>query len=530
MGGKDWKDVEAREVTDLFFRATSSEPELGLRPYQMEARKAVAESWVEGRTALVVMPTGTGKSRLAGAICWDVKSRGKKTLVLCPTIILCQQMYEDLRALGLHVSIEQAENRADRWGDVVVASVATLKGRRLASYHRGHFGAVIADECHRSVSKMYRSIFSHFDAHRVGLTATPMRSDGVGLCSVFDRVAFQMNLLDAIRDGWLVQLDVRTVHTQWDVKQIKEVAGDVDPESVAAELVRSGVMLEAAVTLADLVKTSRAVAFMPTVKSSIAFMAELKSKGVEAGHIDANTSPVERQRLFKSFAAGEIRVLCNVACLTEGWNCPEADVVALMSPTKSVGRLMQMIGRVTRLASGKTRATVLDFCPGRMRKGRLAAPADALAGRMLDDDTIGAVGDGNLVDQLAKAENTAEELKELRARKEQRDAERRERSERLKRLAKWRSANYAVERHDAGLVLGKDGEERPSLREMRTAKPEMTDEQRRRAGLATAKQAAVLKRAGANPWMKRSLANEAMAILSSNGWRWPGDSVPAKFR
>src|SRR5690606_19138992 len=68
--------------------APQAAPELSLRPYQSEARKAVLEAHSRLRGALVVLPTGTGKTRTAGGVIWDYKLAGQKTLVLCPTITL----------------------------------------------------------------------------------------------------------------------------------------------------------------------------------------------------------------------------------------------------------------------------------------------------------------------------------------------------------------------------------------------------------------------------------------------------------
>src|SRR5690606_6179226 len=124
-------------------------PDLSLRSYQKAAREAVHAVHRRSKGALVVLPTGAGKSRLAGAVAWDHHVRNSKVLVLCPTIVLCRQMYNGLRALGLRCDIEQADNRVS-WPlpPVVVASVATMKGQRLKSFPRDAFGLVIADEAH----------------------------------------------------------------------------------------------------------------------------------------------------------------------------------------------------------------------------------------------------------------------------------------------------------------------------------------------------------------------------------------------
>jgi len=307
--------------------APKAAPELDLRPYQSAARKAVLEAHRSLRGALVVLPTGTGKTRTAGAVIWDYKVAGQKTLVLCPTITLVVQMYNDLRKLGLRPTIEQASNKADRYmADVVVASVATMKGDRLRSWPRDAFGLVIADEAHRSISGMYSEIFGWFEpAKLLGLTATPIRADGVSLGNVFDTTAYQMAMLTAIRDGWLVPLKFKTAITDFDPKALRTLAGEVDASSVAAEITRSGLLHEAANTLAELADGERAVAFLPTVASSKAFVGELLARGVRAEHVDGTTPEDLRNEMFARFASGETRALSNVAVLTEGWDCLDSE-------------------------------------------------------------------------------------------------------------------------------------------------------------------------------------------------------------
>jgi superfamily II DNA or RNA helicase len=511
-------------------QAPQAAPELDLRPYQAAARKAVLEAHRSLRGALVVLPTGTGKTRTAGAVIWDYKIAGQKTLVLCPTITLVVQMYNDLRKLGLRPTIEQASNKADRYmADVVVASVATLKGERLKSWSRSEFGLVIADEAHRSISDMYSEIFGWFESAKLlGLTATPIRADGVSLGNVFDTTAYQMAMLDAIRDGWLVPLKFKTAITDFDPKALRTLAGEVDASSVAAEITRSGLLHEAANTLAELANGERTVAFLPTVASSKAFVGELLARGVPAEHVDGTTPEDLRNEVFARFTAGETRVLSNVAVLTEGWDCPAASVIALLSPTKSWARLTQMIGRGTRLAPGKTHALVLDFCPGRMKRGRLASPADALAGRMLDDKVYEQLArEGDLAESIAQAEKTVEELEDRKRKSEKAAREKAARVKELADLAKKRGYTYGVQEHDAEALLGGVGGWDRGYVANDVEGP--SEEERRKAlKLCSVRQAAILRRAGLNPDLKWWIAKEALDAYFANGKRFPQEVLDNK--
>jgi superfamily II DNA or RNA helicase len=509
---------------DLF---ASQEPPGGtqppsLRPHQAVALQRLLGAFQRVRGALVCHGTGLGKTRLAGAAAWEFKLRGLRVLMICPTIEITRQCYEAMRALGLSATIEQADNRATRpLPDVTVACVATLRKTRLRGFRPDDFGLLIVDECHAAVAARYRAIVDYFaSAKLLGVTATADRTDGLSLANVFDEVAHEMSMLEGIQQGYLAPLKFKTAITDFDAKKLRTMAGDVSAGSVEAELTRSGALHEAASTLAELAPIERTVAFLPTVASSKAFVGELLAKGVKALHVDGTTPSDVRKFYFAQIKAGHARVLSNVGCLVEGFDLPEISVVALLNPTKSRLRLTQMVGRGTRLAPGKTHCLVLDFCPGRLRKGRLASPADALAGRMLEDDVYRHVAkEGDLAKAIADAELTAEKLAERKRRAAETAKRKADRVAELAKLAKSKPFTYGVQDHDAAAVLGGQGPATSTYVSNDVTVDE--DTWRKQRGICSIKQAKVLERHGLNPHMKRWLARIAMDALKENGWKLP---------
>ncbi|WP_301173560.1 DEAD/DEAH box helicase family protein [Brevibacillus nitrificans] len=155
------------------------------RYYQKEAIRAVSETIETGhRKALLIMATGTGKTRTASSLT-DVLSRGghvTNTLFLADRTALVKQAKDDFKNYLPDMSLcNLLSNKDDKTARIVFSTYPTMlnaidsvksdDGKRLFS--PAHFDLIIIDEAHRSIFKKYRTIFEYFDGIMVGLTATP---------------------------------------------------------------------------------------------------------------------------------------------------------------------------------------------------------------------------------------------------------------------------------------------------------------------------------------------------------------------
>ncbi|WP_068793505.1 DEAD/DEAH box helicase family protein [Brevibacillus laterosporus] len=155
------------------------------RYYQKEAIRAVSETIETGhRKALLVMATGTGKTRTASSLT-DVLSRGghvTNTLFLADRTALVKQAKDDFKNYLPDMSLcNLLSNKDDKMARIVFSTYPTMlnaldsvksdDGKRL--FTPAHFDLIIIDEAHRSIFKKYRTIFEYFDGIMVGLTATP---------------------------------------------------------------------------------------------------------------------------------------------------------------------------------------------------------------------------------------------------------------------------------------------------------------------------------------------------------------------
>ena len=347
-----------------------------LRPYQQQARDRIHAEWDAGHTrTLLVLPTGTGKTIVFASVAADQVRAGDRVLILAHRGELLEQAADKLqRSTGLVSAVEKAESTClDSWFRVVVGSVQTLqRTARLERFPQDYFGTIIIDEAHHAITDGYRRILDYFSGAKVlGVTATPDRGDMRNLGEVFDSLAFEYKLPDAIKEGYLCKIMAQTIPLQLDITSVTMSGGDyavgdlgtaLDPylEQIAAEMARR-------------CKSRKTVVFLPLIKTSQKFRDLLNAKGFRAAEVNGQSD--DRRQVLADFDAGKYNVLCNSMLLTEGWDCPSVDCVVVLRPTKVRSLYSQMVGRGTRLSPGKTDLLLLDFL-WMTDKHELCRPAD----------------------------------------------------------------------------------------------------------------------------------------------------------
>lgn len=386
-----------------------------LRPYQQAALDATRSQLQQYNSAVVVLPTGLGKTVFAAKLIaeWD---RGN-TLFLAHTRELINQAADKLGAeLGYRPGVEmniQGVETDTLWqgGLSVVGSVQTMYGdRRLAKYDRHPFGLIVVDECHHATSATYKKVIEHFQSLNpnlkvVGITATPNRADGTALGLMFESVAYQMSINDAVGQGWLapvVQEYVVVDSLDFDgIKTKKNEFGEADfnASQLEAVLTQEEMLHKMAVPTLEKVGDRPTLVFTATVRHAHELAAVLnRYKPGCAAAVDGGTAPEQRKEIVADFSAGRKQFLCNCAVLTEGFDAPNCAAVVMGRPTKSLSLYTQMMGRGLRplpgtvdgvpdaqdrrlaiLTSGKPNCLVLDFVGNSNHK--LANSYDVLGGK-----------------------------------------------------------------------------------------------------------------------------------------------------
>ena len=333
-----------------------------LRPYQGEAVAAIEDEWGKGvKRTLLVLPTGTGKTICFAKVTEDCVRMGDRVLILAHRGELLDQARDKIaKATGLGCSIEKAEESClDSFFRVTVGSVQTLmRQSRLERFKPDYFNTIIIDEAHHALSPSYRNVLDYFDEAKVlGVTATPDRGDMKNLGEVFDTLAYEYRITEAIRQGYLCRIKALTIPLKLDISQVGISAGDYKVGEIGTAL--DPYLDQIADQMAEHCMNRKTVVFLPLIATSQKFRDILNDRGFKAAEVNGESE--DRAEILADFEAGKYNVLCNSMLLTEGWDCPSVDCIVVLRPTKVRGLYCQMVGRGTRLSPGKDHLLLLDF-------------------------------------------------------------------------------------------------------------------------------------------------------------------------
>lgn len=524
---------------------------MNLRPYQNEAKLAILEQWSEGiNKVLAVLPTGTGKTILFSAVTEECVRQGKRVLILAHRGELLDQAADKLmKSTGLGCATEKAEQSClGSWYRVVVGSVQTLmREKRLKGFSENYFDTIIIDEAHHAISDGYQRVLDHFPKAQVlGVTATPDRGDMKNLGSVFDSLAYEYTLPQAIKEGYLSPIKAITIPLKLDLSGVSTQAGDFKASDIDTAL--DPYLYQIADEMLKYCKERKTVVFLPLVKTSQKFRDILISKGFNAAEVNGEST--DRAEILEAFDKGEYNVLCNSMLLTEGWDCPSVDCVIVLRPTKVRGLYCQMVGRGTRLCEGKTELLLLDFL-WHTERHELCRPAhlicqnEEVAEKMTENlaNEAGCAVDIEEAEKQAsedvvaqREESLAKQLKEMKTRK--------------RKLVDPLQYEMSIQAEDLSSYVPAFGWECAPATDKQKAKleklgifPDDIDnagkaklildrlEKRRNAGLTTPKQIRLLESKGfehVGSWSFDS-ASKMIARISANGWRVPRDVDPKTY-
>lgn len=314
-----------------------------LRPYQTD----LLERWdrSKSRRALVVLPTGGGKTNVAVAAIAKVVADGGVAIVVAHRRELIQQVRERLEAAGLNMAslgIADPTSPVQLWGPVGLRN--HLRTKKIKNVR-----LVVIDEAHRSVAGSYTEIIKAFPRARImGLTATPVRLDNRGLGDVYEEIIEGPDAEALIGQGYLSRARIFVPDVFPDVKNVKRSGGDFNRESLAKVVSRRTLVGNIVKEWKKHCEGMKTIAFAVNVRHANIIARKFRAAGIAAAAVSSETSKEKRDELVDRFRRGDLMVLVNCDLFVEGFDVPEARCAILARPTKSLTVHLQQCGRVLR--------------------------------------------------------------------------------------------------------------------------------------------------------------------------------------
>lgn len=545
---------------------------INLRSYQSRAVESVLREWESTSSTLLVQPTGSGKTTVFTEIIR--RMRPARALILAhreELIFQAKRRIEDQG--GLECQIEMADQSASTHfmfkAPVIAATVQTLISgigdrRRMHRFNPLDFGVLVIDEGHHSVADSYKKVIEYFsrnpDLKILGVTATPDRADEEALGQIFETVADVYEILDAIHDGWLVPIDQQMVNVEGlDFSEVRTTAGDLNYGDLAHVMEAEKVLYGVCGSTIEIIGNRQTIVFTSSVKhAEMACNIFNRYRPDMSDWISGKTPKEKRRETMRKFSNGELQVLCNVGCITEGVDVPAAEIVVMARPTKSRSLYAQMAGRILRplpnlvdhlntseerkgaiAGSVKPSALIIDFV-GNSGRHKLITSADILGGAVSERAIELAVRKARESGMPVRMNEELEEAeKEIRRQEEIKRRQEESRKSRLVAKVKYNAKRidpfnaFDLEPHrergwDIGkalslkqravlLKIGIDPDNMPYAH----ARQILNEQFRRwKNKLCTLKQANVLKKFGYQT--KEMLMKDASKLLddlAKNGWR-----------
>ena len=368
-----------------------------LRYYQRDAIDSL-HKWFNTRPAedhaLIALPTAAGKTIIFSHFIKEIfaKDPTARFLVLAHRKELVEQAETKLKTVWPEAPVGVLAAGMKRFeidSQILIASRDTLASpKRLEAV--GSFDYMIIDEAHNvppSSHTRYKKIITTLSDRKpmrvMGCTATPYRM-GQGYIygnrkdHFFKGLAYSVPIPELFRNGFLSRLSAYAVNDKAVIDAgavaLKFKNGDFKESELEKVAMVDDTILQVINDWIDNAYTkgrTATVFFCVSVLHAEKMTQCLQNYGIVAECVTGETPKEKREDILERFNNGLVHAICNVGVLTEGWDAPRADCIALLRPTQSVGLFVQMCGRGMRLHDDKENCLLLDYGENVARHGCL---------------------------------------------------------------------------------------------------------------------------------------------------------------
>lgn len=315
--------------------------------------------------ALLISATGTGKTYLSA---FDAKEFSAKRLLFVvhrlniakKAMETFQNIFGKEKSMGVY-----SGNKRELDKDFIFSTIQTIsKKEHLNQFQENHFDYIVIDESHRSGAESYQRLVNYFEPKfLLGMTATPERTDGNDIFSIFDHnIAYEIRLNRAMEEDMLSQFHY------YGVTDIT-INGEIIENTSDFNLLTADERVEKIINTAKFYGTDngiiRGLAFCSRKEEAKTLSEKFNNKGFKTLALTGDTSEEERigaiNQLESDNISEKLDYIFTVDIFNEGVDIPKINQILMIRPTESAIIFVQQLGRGLRKAIGKGYLTVLDF-------------------------------------------------------------------------------------------------------------------------------------------------------------------------
>lgn len=347
-----------------------------LRPRQSQAILDLRRHYQTRSCApILVAPTGFGKTATSVAMIQSAIDKGLRVWFMAHLKEILNDTGLRLTQSGVRFGYIWSGHLTDRRQQVQIVSVATAVNR-LARLDKPDL--IIVDEAHLAVAKSYQDVFEWCNAgpkyHKPGgtlllhLTATPQRLDGRGMGEVADVIVPTCSTQDLIGEGLLAPVRYLTPDAP-DMAGAKHIGGDFASSFASEIMSRPAIVGSVLDHYMSLGRGRPGLGFCADIKSAHTYADRFNAAGLRAVAISGDDHADDRDRALRDIQNGRLDFVFNCKLWVAGVDAPALAYIADLSPTESLTRYLQGLGRGLRTCDGKNDLMYADHAGNLARHG-----------------------------------------------------------------------------------------------------------------------------------------------------------------
>lgn len=195
--------------------------------------------------------------------------------------------------------------------------------------HNYFANGFLVHNCHHYSSGEWKAVLDKFTGYKIGLTATPNRSDNVNLNTTFNRILYRYSIIEGIKNKHLVDIQGIRYKINANFSELSMQNGDYQTSALSGLMANPEIVMETYKAWEQYAKEKKTIVFCVSIEHVNILTDYFLSKGVNAKSIIGDTKSDERAKIYSDFETGKIQVLISCMVLTEGFDCLDTETEVL---------------------------------------------------------------------------------------------------------------------------------------------------------------------------------------------------------